>query len=289
MRLLLHKHLSGETTAEEDRQVQVYLAEHPDAEREFQEMKQIRSVLRNAVSNEPLPNGLRTAIESKTIGSNVIPAQPSTPFRLYYAAAAVVLILVGGWFILQRFQDGVTEDPPTLVENVDESVMPVEQILQVGLNDHLRCAVTYYKGDVPNYGLDKMKKKLASDGGGIKGDFSELVPVMEEKIKDGDLLVAHKCTFGGRSYVHMIVKEEGKMISISITRKEDGESLANRDGFAQTVSDIPIYRTAMDGYEVAGFDADKFLVFVTSNLPEQQNLGIISSIAEPVQGVLKTI
>ena len=289
MRLLLHKHLSGETTAEEDRQVEAYLAEHPDAKRELQEMEQIRSVLRKAVSNESLPEDLRTAVEGKTIGSNVIPAQSSSSFRLYYAAAAVVLFLVGGWFLWQNLESGATNDPPVIVENVDDSLKSVQQVLRVGLNDHLRCAVTYYKGDVPDYGLEKMKQKLAKNGGGIKGDFSALVPVVEAQVKDGKLLVAHKCKFGGRSYVHMIIKNEGHMTSVAITRKEDGESLVNREGAVRTVSDISIYRATMEDFEVAGFDADKFLVFVASNLPEQQNLQVVSSLAEPVKEVLKTI
>jgi len=289
MRLLLDKHLSRETTVEEDRQIEAWLAEHPEAEKELREMEQIRSVLRRAVSNAPLPEGLPAAVKSDIIGSNLILSQSSSSFRWYYAAAATLLILVGGWFFLQELQNGGTNDLPLIVENVDDQLKSVDQVLQVGFNDHLRCAVTHYKGDVPNYGLKKMREKLSKDGAGIKGDFSDLVPVVEEKIKEGKLLVAHKCRFGGRYYVHMLLKDEGQMISVVITRKEEGESLVNRQGVARTVSDIQIYQTAMEGYEIAGFDADKFLVFVVSDLSEQLNLHVMSSIAEPVMGVLKTI
>lgn len=289
MNELIHKYLSGETTPEESREVETWLSEHPEEEVKFREMEGVRSALRRSVQSQSTPSDLREAVLKKTIGSNLIPLEKSEggAFRLsyLYGAAAVVLLLVIGWFALQSPKVAPSVDPPQIAQELKS----VTEVLRVGVNDHLRCAVTFYKGDIEEYGIEKMKAKLAQKKETLEEDFSALIPIVQQQVDEGKLLVAHKCSFGGRNYVHMILQSEKGKVSLVITRKQDGESLADREGAVATVEGIPIYQASLEGYKVAGFDADRFLVYVASDLPDEANLTMISAIAMPVKDVLKAI
>ena len=290
MNELLHKYISGEVTPEEAREVEVWLKEHPEAEAKVREMEDIRSALRRAVRAESVPEDLLSSVQKKTTGSGILPLNPAATrngSRWYYSVAALLLLLVAGWFVVQSLQDPSSDDPVVAGAGPTKTL---QQIMQVGMNDHLRCAVAFHQGDVPEYGMEKMKKKLAEKMETLEGDFSGLIPVIQENITEGNLLVAHKCTFGGRHYVHMILKgDESGMISLVITRKQEGESLVGHEGIARTVGNIPIYHARLDGYEISGFDADQFLVYVASDFPEETNLRMASDIAKPVTTVLKKV
>ncbi len=289
MKELIHKYLSGETTPEETTSVEQWLAEHPEAARELREMEEIRSAVRRAVGNESLPGDLRESVLKKTVGSRVIPMKKggslSSGTSYLYAAVAVVLLLVIGWFAL-RAPEG---DPTGGGEQIAADLKSVREVLNVGMTDHLRCAVTFFKGDVPGYTPEKMEKELAKSVEGLEGDFTPLLPVVRQKIDNGELLVAHKCRFDGRNYVHMIVKSDVGMTSLVITRKREGETLGDREGSVPGPEGIPIHHVRMEDYEIAGFDTDRFLVFVASDLPEDVNLRFAQTLAAPVSEVLKKV
>ncbi len=282
---LLHRHLSGETTPAEQKQVQELLQKNSEAARVFSEMEKTRAHLRRAVASQQAPKGLGDSIRQQTIGSNIAgsnilslsTAGRRTSLRTYYAVAAAIALLIAGWFIVDRYA-GEGTNPSQLAD----ALGPAEEMLRIGMNDHLKCAVTFYKGTVPEYSMEKMKQKLGPE-------FAALIPVAQQKISEGKLVVAHKCMFGGRRYVHMVLKGEESMISLVITQKQEGESLTKRDGPFITVSDIPVYHTAMDGFEIAGFESGEFLVFVASNLSEESNLQVAQQVVVPVSGVLRQI
>lgn len=278
IRELLERHLSGETTPDEQAQVQDLLRENPDVAREFAEMQKTRDHLRRAVGAQQMPGDLADRIRKQRRSSNVVEMPASrrgTSFRVYYAVAAAVLLLVAGWFVVDRYAG---DDSSQLADVLG----PAEEMLRIGMNDHLQCAVTFYKGDVEGYSREKMEKSLGPE-------FSALIPVAQQNISEGQLLVAHKCYFGGRRYVHLVLKDEDSMISLAITQKKEGESLTRRDGPFVTVSDVPVYHAAMDGFQIAGFESGEFLVFVASNMPEESNLRVTTNILVPVSDVLKSV
>jgi len=64
-----------------------------------------------------------------------------------------------------------------------------------------------------------------------------------------------------------------------ITEKR-GESLAQADAVAViNASGLPIYRDRQGILEVAGFESDKYLAYVVSNLNHNSNLNVASTIA----------
>ena len=291
---LIHKYLSGETTPEETVEVEAWLSAHPEVQVRLKESEGIRDRLRQAVANEPVPESLRENLLQTLATPNLIRPDRQKrerkfplPLPYLYGAVGVVLLLIIGWFV---FRSPNNEPDPGKTELASvEATNQIAELLQVGMNDHLQCAVAFHKGDIPEYGQEKMRAELAKRTETLEEDFSSLIPIAQEKIEEGKLLVAHKCTFGGRHYVHMILKGDENMISVIITRKQEGESLAARKGRGAKVGNIPIHHASLNGYEIAGFDTEQFLVYVASDLPEEKNLHIAAAVAEPVRDLLTEI
>ncbi len=160
-----------------------------------------------------------------------------------------------------------------------KGVDPVRDILRIGMDDHVHCAVAFHKGELHESGVEEMEK-------GLGKEFAGLIPVVREHITEGRLLTAHRCAVGGREFVHMIVRGDATLISVAVTRKQGGERLTGHDGAAAVSAAAPVYRAAMDGFQVAGFESGPYLVFVASDLSEQANLQVALNVAAPVSGAL---
>lgn len=54
-------------------------------------------------------------------------------------------------------------------------------------------------------------------------------------------------------------------------------------------SGIPVYQSAAERFEVAGFETDQYLAFVVSDMRGGRNLQIAGSLAPPVHHFLASI
>ena len=95
---------------------------------------------------------------------------------------------------------------------------PLAAILKVGLRDHLQCAVfrKYSKQPLP-------ASQMAAD----LGPAAPLCLVQAKLPHDFQVIQGHHCSAGGRQYTHLIMASAGgKLVSLILTRKQPGESLA---------------------------------------------------------------
>jgi len=94
------------------------------------------------------------------------------------------------------------------------------------------------------------------------------------------MVQGHRCTANHRQYIHLILTgDKGAIVSLVITEKR-GESLAQADAVAViNASGLPIYRDRQGILEIAGFESDKYLAYVVSNLNHDSNLNVASTIA----------
>ena len=75
-------------------------------------------------------------------------------------------------------------------------------------------------------------------------------------------------------------------MSLVITEKQN-ESFTQADAVAvMKASGIPIYRDRQGKYEIAGFESDKYMAYVVSNLDRDSNLNVVSALAPIVYGHL---
>ena len=72
-----------------------------------------------------------------------------------------------------------------------------------------------------------------------------------------------------------------------ISLKRDGESF-RKENLAPVLADsgIPVYRTGVQRFEIAGFESRDHLVYVISDLPRQKNIAILTALAPVVTELL---
>jgi hypothetical protein len=91
------------------------------------------------------------------------------------------------------------------------------------------------------------------------------------------VILAHQCGYAGRHFVHLTLENNGRLMSVVIARKQNGETMAGLKQSAQP-SGIPVYQAAAQRYEVAGFETADYLAFVISDQGGSHNLQIASAL-----------
>jgi hypothetical protein len=243
-----------------------------------------KQLVRDAVTREQAPPELVAAWRSR-----LRTEQPGffayNTVRWGMAAAAVVLAAVIGVGSLQWahiVQIGQDEGAvPTLSARVQE-------LLRVGLVDHVHCAIVSQKWK-QFISFDEMKTSTSRQA--LGPEFIDLVPAVETKLgSEYRLVQGHRCVANHRQYVHLILTgKNGAIVSLVITEKNN-ESFSQSDAVAvMRASGIPIYRNRQGVLEVAGFESDKYLAYVVSNLDGATNLNIASLMAPVVYNHLHTL
>jgi hypothetical protein len=118
--------------------------------------------------------------------------------------------------------------------------------------------------------------------------YAGLLPVVQERLPDFELLEAHICSAPGspRKYVHFICRRQGKILSLILTRR-DGKSLPEGRFLEAKVSGgVNLYHARLDGMDVAGFESSQYFGFVVSDLAEDEVLRIATRLAPPVRAEL---
>jgi len=270
-------YLDNELLVETNQDVLQHLNSCVECARILEGRARTKQLVRNAVTKEQAPPELVAALRSR-----LRTERPSffafNTVRWMMAAAAVLLLAIVGvgslqWARIVQFggDEGVF---PTLSARMQE-------LLRVGLIDHVHCAIIsqQWKRFIS---FDEMK---ASTGRQALGpEFIDLVPAVEAKLgAEYKLVLGHRCVANHRRYIHLILTgEKGAIVSLVITEKNN-ESFSQSD--AVTViraSGIPIYRGRQGILEIAGFESDKYLAYVVSNLDRATNLNVASLMAPVV-------
>lgn len=162
----------------------------------------------------------------------------------------------------------------------------VKEILRVGLADHLHCAIVSERWK-QFVSLGEMK---AAEGPSALGmEFIELVPAVASTLgSDYAVVGGHRCTAGDRRYVHLIMTgSKGAILSLVITEKKPGDSFTQADAVSvMKASGVDIYQDQQEGMGIAGFESERYLAYVVSNLDRDANLNVASSLAPIVYGHL---
>jgi hypothetical protein len=199
--------------------------------------------LRTAFDSEPVPHDLEARVRAKL-------EQPAatTPWPRLLSSFALLLALVGG---LQVFR-----------------VVQTAQLLRVGLEDHLQCAI----GGV----YPKQTEKAAMTT--AMGPYSVMLQPILDQMPGDAVISAHRCTTDGRAYVHVIVRRGSTLISVIMTKRKSAETYPR-----SIMSRSSVRQNTMEGYSVSGFAAGGYLGYVISGLPPQQNSELAERIAPVVR------
>jgi hypothetical protein len=193
--------------------------------------------LRQALDNEPVPRDLEARVRTR------LNSRHTSQWARLASSLALLVVVAGGleFFALQKNRT----------------------LLEVGVADHMHCAIA---GEYPRQsGKPAMIQAM--------GPYSPMLQPVLDKAPGDAVVSAHRCTIGGRDYVHMILRRRDTLISVILTRRKPGES------FPRGVS----HEAEVGGYAAAGFNAGSYLGYVISGLPASQNRELADKMAPVIR------
>src|SRR6266568_1167132 len=279
-RKYLDSYISNELLVETNHEVLRHLENCPACTAELDARTQLRTRLKAAVNAQSVPPELQARIREKIRtdhSSSWFAAGwfASAGPRWAVAMAASLVICAG---VLLNYS---SEKMPALADRPGQNVYiqrvsaTLAAVLKIGLGDHIHCSIfRKYPKDPPP--VEKMEADL---GASYKG----LLPVVRAAVPDGyRVIMAHQCGYAGRHFIHLTFEKDGDLLSLVVARRKDGESLGTLAPALET-SGVPVYQSAAERYQVAGFEAGDFLAYVVSDLKSKANLRIAASLAPAVR------
>jgi anti-sigma factor (TIGR02949 family) len=262
IRRYLDSYIDNELLVETNHEVLRHLEKCPSCAAELEARTRLRARVKAAVQSQAVPPDLRVRVHDR-IG--VRSRRPAVIFGWIAAVAmAVVLFSLGSWDLVRDRQDAY-------ILRISRTISAQ---LSPGLKDHVHCAIfRKYPRNPPT--LEQMAKDMGPANGGLVQLVKQNVP---ERYR---MVMAHQCSYKGRKYTHLTLRDGAHLISVVIARKETGETLAKLQPAVQP-SGIPVYQSTAERFQVAGFETAQYLAFVVSDIGADRNMEIAGRLAPVV-------
>ncbi len=278
---LLDSHITSAPLSPGAEQILKHFEECPDCARELAIRNRISARLKQAVDNEPEAPYLEAKIRRRIERYENERRSRWTWSRRLLPVCAGVVVCLGLWI---SYQLGHLRMTTASQESYIASISGrISRVARAGLGDHVHCTVfRKLPNEAPS--TEAMLGELGPDYGG-------LLPVVRKQVSDEyRVVMAHRCTYHARKFVHITLVSSSKLLSLVITRKGAGESFRSGElAPALAQSGIPIYETGVQRFSIAGFESREHLVYVVSDLNERQNLEMMAGLAGPVHEFLKKL
>jgi hypothetical protein len=224
----------------------------------------VRRAVRNVETPPDLAYKVQSAIAQRGASRNWVPA--------LIAVAAALLVTAGAFYFRPEPRDLAR---PIAVARVSDDVAPV---MQIGLRQHVHCGV-----------LREYPEKLPSllSLARAKGSNPGLIDAVESHVPAGlHVVMAHQCSYEGRQYTHVIARGEGHLMSLLITKRENGDVMANALKAVANELNTPIFAAATQKYSIGAFEASGKLVYLVSDFDAAQNLAALKSMTPQLRAAL---
>ncbi len=260
---LLDSYLKKELPVETTRNLLSHIEKCSNCLQALELRRRAKDRLRAAVLREQVPINLQEKIRD-TIRND----SSSRWTQWLLVAAATIALTAAGTAALQLWKGYSPASSELMAYRND----PDTQILKIGFDNHMHCAVD--KGFAKRrFAEEEMYAQLGPD-------FGNLVAMVKARPTDAfELIVAHRCRFQGREFDHLILKGQQTAISLVLT-KNDGQSFSRRGAAeASQSSAVALYEASFRNIEVTGFETGDYLAFVVSDLGRESNRQFASTMA----------
>jgi anti-sigma factor (TIGR02949 family) len=279
-RRYLDSYISNELLVETNHEVLRHLEGCPTCSAELEARTRLRKRLKTAVVSQPVPPDLQARIRERIRDRG---ARNFWRFEwVRWAAAAafatMLVVSIGFWGLGRSPALPPLGNRPAQDAYIQKISQAISAMLSPGLRDHVHCAIFRKYPEHPPT-LEQMAKSMGPAYGG-------LVQLVKANVPDQyRIVMAHQCSYKGRHFVHLTLREGAHLISLVIAKKQDGETLQKLSP-ALRPSGIPVYESQAERFEVAGFETGQYLAFVVSDMSGGRNLQIAGSLAPAVHNFL---
>ena len=284
MRGYFDSYLDNELLVETNHELLRHIEACADCAKVLQERAAVKKAVKRAVLQERPPEELLANIQ-KTLETQRTAQSRSGLTRWSVAIAAMLVLAVAG-LISFRNSGNLQISRIGFFESMSAQA---REFMKIGLADHIHCTLELGRWK-ELISFEHMKE--ATGRAALGPEFIGLVPLTTEKLgPDFQFIQGHRCTINGRDYVHLIATgPKGTILSLVITEKNKEEAFARVGARAVLdASGVPVYRDNQEQLEIAGFETNRFLVFVVSNLARDANLNVASNLAPSVYEFLHRI
>jgi len=262
---LLDRFEDQELPADTDAAVMAHVQGCAPCRARLERMEQLQERIRSAARGVRPPADLAARVQ-RTLDSDRRPA-----VRLWVPLAMAASILVGillswGW------QNSGTSPKQTPEEYTAEASASLTPVMRVGFVNHLHCTI-FGRNFAKQPDLQKVLAELGPRN-------ATLYPVLANHVPAGYTVAAgHICEWKGHRYLHLVARKGESLLSLLFTRRGTGEAFEHGLRPVSARTPLPVYASTVQLFNLAGLETKDFLVFVISDLPADQNTGLLSSMA----------
>ncbi|CAN5394649.1 MAG: anti-sigma factor family protein [Pyrinomonadaceae bacterium] len=291
-RELVDSYLSDELLVETNHDLFAHLESCAACRRELAARRELRATLKTAftraVDLQPRAEfvaRLRSELRAQSPGAK--PASAAGRRAVWLALAACLLLAVGAFGVREAWRrQGAQSLSVAGSHTVDNSspaaavTLAANALAESAVSDHRNCALTHNLEEEP-ISLEEAGERYDPAYSDLDGAVMAQAGPTEP---DFELIEAHACVFKGRLFGHVIVKHDGRLVSVLVTDLAQTPAKANAPEFS---SGRAMSCSQLAGYQVACFETPRHAVFVVSDLGEAENLKLASSLVSPVSAHLK--
>ena len=270
----LDSYLDGGLTAVARNSVEAHLEQCPGCAQELAVLRALRFQVRSAVQNAEIPEYLETRVRARLASDR---RRHSSALKLLPVAAAILILAVTTF----AYQRGYMRWTPRSKESYIASISgQVAMLMRVGLGDHVHCAVfRKYPKNPPT--TAEFVKKMGLEYRGV-------IPIVREHVpSDFQILLAHRCTYHTRQFVHVVLRSDSALLSVVIARKGEGEAFRAQELVpALSEAGISIYNSSVQRFQIAAFESRDDVVYVISDMAGQRNMEMMQALAPALKTYL---
>jgi hypothetical protein len=240
-------------------------------------MTQFNDRLKSAVRSVDVPPYLEARIRNQV---RTTPATSSWMLHLVpVGVAAGICVAVFTAYQLEHLRL-TRESQEFYISSVSTRIA---SIMRVGLGDHIHCSIfRKYPKKAPT------ATELVEQ---IGPQYAGLVPIVRKHVPARyTMTLAHQCHYHNRAFIHLSLKDDSNMLSLVITKKNQGESFETEQLIPALVqSGIPMYQSGVQHFAMTAFETRDFLIYFISDLPPGTNSEMMTAMAPEVQEFFKKL
>jgi anti-sigma factor (TIGR02949 family) len=279
-RKYLDSYITNELLVETNHEVLRHLEHCPDCSAEAEARQQLRARLKSAAKTQPVPPELPALVRERIRAEESRKSSSWTWMRWPVAAAASAAFCTLLYVEYRPEHLPALGDRPAQNAYIQRISATIATVLKVGLGDHLHCSV-FRKKPASVQSAVEMEKELGPE-------YKGLLPAMRAAAPEGyTVILAHHCSYLKRNFVHLTLEKDGRLMSLVIARKQEGESFSNLTPANE--HGTPIFQSNAGLYQVAAFDAGSFFAYVISDMKSRSNLQVAVAAAPAIREVLTRI